>query len=1602
MPRTRSQGIGEDEPAAMEHRKQQLGAIPPRVFEEPPQSPSELAASVIPNDPPGDDSSLQTNQVGNVESSRPAPPLSNVHAAATLARVTESRPAACRVGSTSARSRVSASSAAARARAELEAELEDMNVRRRRLDLQAALIQERLVAQAAREEADASERESVVENPFETTVRINEWLDKRDRVRQQVELPPPLTSRDPRGERGEGAREAPPRVYANHRTERGEYRRERRYHRSPSPREDRYERRHSPKSPPRTKGRGVDRLVDALEKMAMFRPPPRQAQELPIFTGAYTDWLPFKRAMIDSTRMYKFSDAENLARLRVSLKGEAKEAVAALLYTASNPSVIMDTLEQCFGKPELIVERTVSELRRLPRPDGTATGLNSFAVKVQNVACVLGNLAHWHLYDSTLVRDLVEKLDTYRQTKWCEYADEHRMETEPEIVKLSRFLMREGDLAIRYLHSAAKETAPARHDPKPRPPRTRRPERKNVYNATAENKEPRKSVCLCCGGNHSVPRCWKFSAMTVEDRWKWAKEAYVCFKCLIEKHRRFNCRAKSCGVDGCDSPHHALLHTQRKPVSKPETPKVETVLNTSVLVKENSGSVLLKVCPVSVIGPNGQRANTYALLDEGSTVTLIDAEIADRIGADGPTRKLRIHGLGSSQSEPTSKAVELSICGKSGESHKVIARTVHNLKLARQTIDSSCLEYAHLRGLDRSEVCYNNVKPGILVGADNWHLIVSRQLLVGGRREPVASLTSLGWTVHGTVPKVINSTANENVFHAYTYRADISRTCNDLDERLEDRMKQHFAIDSIGISKIAKPSRSEERALDIFARTAKRIGHQFEVGLPWKDDVVVMPPSYDMALRRLRTIERKMDASPEFKREYEAQVQNLLDKGYAEPCQGNEADSPIGWYLPHFAVRNVNKPGKLRLVHDAAATVNGTCLNDKLLDGPDLLRSLPGVLFRFRERDVAVSADIREMFMRIKIRKADQPAQMFLWRGDNRTKPPTRYKMTSMIFGARSSPFLAHSVRNLNAKEHAQFYPVAFDAITSNHYMDDWVDSYENEARAVQAVAEVVTVQARAGFQLAGWNSNSELVLEHVPVEARGRAAKELGGSDPHGAGKTLGLLWEASSDELRFNTAMNRVPRDVRSLKRGPTKREALSAVMSIFDPLGLLSYYTIRAKIVLQNVWRSNVGWDDVLPETENREFLDWLRDMDSVADLRLDRKYGFNKDTTNTQLHVFSDASELAYATAAYWRITYRNGEVKVTLAAAKAKVTPIRAPSIPRLELQANLVGARLADSILREHRVPIDKVIFWSDSKTALHWIRNDKPRYTPYVAHRLSDISELTRVDQWRWVPTADNVADDATRISTDMKTSRDRWFIGPAFLYESEDKWPTEREESVATEDEVVVSYANEKGSFDHLPDISRFSSYERLIRTTTRVLAFVDMCRRRANRVELRHVQEAERLWLLKSQHDDFNEEIACLARKKPLPRSSKLFKLDPVIGTDGIVRVNGRINAAQIEQSVKSPAVLDGRNAFTRLCIDNIHRRSGHGGRERVANDVRQTYYVLRLRSTVRTVLHGCTFCRIKKVTPFVPAFGDLPAARLDAYSPPFSNCGVDYFGPMIVTI
>ncbi|XP_028159447.1 uncharacterized protein LOC114352159 [Ostrinia furnacalis] len=99
---------------------------------------------------------------------------------------------------------------------------------------------------------------------------------------------------------------------------------------------------------------------------------------------------------------------------------------------------------------------------------------------------------------------------------------------------------------------------------------------------------------------------------------------------------------------------------------------------------------------------------------------------------------------------------------------------------------------------------------------------------------------------------------------------------------------------------------------------------------------------------------------------------------------------------------------------------------------------------------------------------------------------------------------------------------------------------------------------------------------------------------------------------------------------------------------------------------------------------------------------------------------------------------------------------------------------------------------------------------------------------------------------------------------------------------------------------------------------------------------------------------------------------------------------------------PIILDGTHQAVRLLIEHEHRRLAHGNNETVVNELRQEFFILNLRSTVRSVGHRCQFCRIRKATAVIPPMGNLPASRLTHHCRPFTCVGLDYFGPVQVTI
>lgn len=177
--------------------------------------------------------------------------------------------------------------------------------------------------------------------------------------------------------------------------------------------------------------------------------------------------------------------------------------------------------------------------------------------------------------------------------------------------------------------------------------------------------------------------------------------------------------------------------------------------------------------------------------------------------------------------------------------------------------------------------------------------------------------------------------------------------------------------------------------------------------------------------------------------------------------------------------------------------------------------------------------------------------------------------------------------------------------------------------------------------------------------------------------------------------------------------------------------------------------------------------------IRELQVPRCYFQNSNTStysSLQLHVFADASEDAYSAVVYFRVEVQKGVFQCTLVAAKTKVAPIQHVTIPRLELMAAVLGVRMANFVADGHSILMNRRIFWSDSKTVLAWIGSEHRRYRQFVACRISEILLSTNANDWRWVPSKLNVADEATKWGKgpcfDVFS---RWYQGPEFLYHDE-----------------------------------------------------------------------------------------------------------------------------------------------------------------------------------------------------------------------------------------
>ncbi|CAG9138054.1 unnamed protein product [Plutella xylostella] len=1334
------------------------------------------------------------------------------------------------------------------------------------------------------------------------------------------------------------------------------------------------------------------------------------ARDLPTFSGDALEWLRFKHAFESTTRIGQYSEDENVARLQRCLRGEAWETVAARIITVSSAQEIMKTLEMRFGRPDLIVQKIIGEIKKIPKLSGSRTELVTLATKVSNcLAAITATNCSDYLYSPDLVMEIVNKLTENLVYRWIDYSVTQDAARRPKLAALSDYLMREAELVCKagvmepQLKTKTFSSGFGRHpvlamvddySDSGAANATNDYSDSGAANATnmasinavsfqkrgGQTDTTRPYCPFCEKDGHDLNSCSPFSSRSVDERWDWICNKKLCFKCFSPKHRRERCRSRrQCAT--CSRGHHTLLHredwlnwTKSKRSNGDNDKTTETTANLWTK-PEQEGRRYVGVLPVNVEGPAGS-VRTCVMIDGGSTISLIDSRLAEKIGAEGPRVNLNLQGaVGETKRENDSLAVAVTLHTSTGSFYLPKIRTVDSLRLPTQKVDRKLIESClHLQDVPLEE--YDGY-PEILIGQDYLQLILIRENREGRANEPVASRTNLGWVLHGFVSSSckVNKEFTNHLHHS------------EADVELHELVNDYFRVDSLGVKheENDKFSPGEQRAMSILDAKTRKIGDRWETGLLWRSDDVALPENKGSAVQRLKVIERMMDVDPAFSIDYSKQVDNLLEKHYAEEVHETLA-GPRLWYLPHFGVRNPSKPGKLRLVHDARAETKGISLNTELLAGPDLLNSLVGVLFRFRERAVAVTGDIKEMFMRVKINEEDQKSQLFLWRGMNRDQPPRTYKMTSMIFGAKSSPCTATYIIRKNADQYAESHPRAVIAIKRRHYVDDYCDSVDT----VELVADVTAIHIAGGFEIRGFVSNKSECLPE-PTETPSVSLLQTESSQ-----RTLGMIWKPQKDALGFDLSFKKLEADIVDGSQKPTKRQMLKVIMSVFDPLGFLGPLLIRGKILLQQLWRSGVKWDELIGDTFTRTWSEFLIDLKSCEEFMVPRCYGFSA-FDQFQLHVFVDASEQAFSAVAYLR--RHNGEV--AFAAGKCRVAPLKLITIPRLELQAALMGARLGATVQREHDLNIVDRFFWTDSRVVWHWLQNNPQDKKSFVSNRISEIRELSNSDEWKWLPGELNVADEATRAKR-HDTTKLKWTTGPDFLKLTEDRWPKITPPTIL--DDIEYTMATRTRPAMPLPDINRFSRWLRLIRASANVILFVERLRNKSRvSLESRHMDRAEQLWIIQSQHESFGEDIARIETNKPIEKCSKLKNLCSYIDDSGVLRLKGRARVVQdVDTGTLDPVLLDGKHQYTRLMIRHYHEKAFHGNTETVVNDLRQKYWVINLRSTVKAVQHSCLICRQRKSQPLHPPTGDLPLARLAHHHRVFAHCGLDYFGPMTVTI
>ncbi|CAI2348007.1 unnamed protein product [Caenorhabditis sp. 36 PRJEB53466] len=768
--------------------------------------------------------------------------------------------------------------------------------------------------------------------------------------------------------------------------------------------------------------------------------------------------------------------------------------------------------------------------------------------------------------------------------------------------------------------------------------------------------------------------------------------------------------------------------------------------------------------------------------------------------------------------------------------------------------------------------------------------------------------------------------------YAKRAREDITKQCASIGRMASDRE------DLVRVQEDSR-TKAEEEANEFFQETMyRREDGRFVVRLPYCDKDGIND-NRKLAWHRLIGTIKRLEKDPELLKKYGAIIAEQIGLDFLERVEDEgHTDGVIVHYLAHHPVIKMSsKSTKIRMVFDGSAVFFKTerSLNDHLHTGESLLPQIQGVMLRIRVRKILLSADIQKAFLQMELHVEDRDATRFLWK-DLESGKIVCYRFKRVPFGLKSSPYLLNQC--LKTLLSSQDQPIARD-MARNLYVDNvyiGVDSIEEAKEAYHQSKEILK---QAQMNLCQYVSNC--------TESNQFFAEQEHAEPESVMQKLLGVSWDTSTDEFIFS-----FPSVAAELM---TKRKTLKIVAGIYDPQGFLTPTTLAGKLFFQQLHGSN--WDEPLSGEQHRQWQTIMKNWKGDP-WRIPRRL-FNDEIWNSaiaiQLHVFTDASQLAFGAVAYLRILTSAGAFSQFLM-AKSRVAPRKEHSIPALEMVGILCGVRAANYVIKE-----------MDMK------------------NRVKSILEQSEGFEFTHVPGKQNPADYLTRglKFADLKESTS-WINGPGFLQETKDL-PLRR----FTLDQVATTLMTSAEVIHEVPiDPHKFGSFHRMLRTIMVMLQFMIMITKRRLPKEQRE------------QYNLTNHECATRARRIAYrwaqwidpPSEQTIRNLRLRQNPEGIWMYQGRVE--------QRPLIFLPQGQISRLIVLDLHERFSHGSPLFTLAQLRAEFWIPRGRAFLKKSIGKCYGCRYLSTLPYrQPDFAAFPDLRI-APARPFENCGVDFAGPLKV--